>query len=1103
MLMGDLRERLLRGVGVFALAALIGSFSPAAYAQDADEIEEAVEEEEEEDRVVVTGSRLGRSTFTSTKPVQVISGELSRDLGLVDTGAILRDSSAATGQQIDQTFNSFVLDNGPGAETISLRNLGANRTLLLLNGRRLAPSGVEGAPVAPDLTLIPSLLTERIELLLDGASSVYGSDAIAGAVNIILRRDFDGLEVEGFRTITDEDGGEETNIAASWGFNSDRGFIGFGVEYNRINRIKVGDRSYTNGGCRRDVEVTPDGQIRTITKTDAFDFGHRTTDCRRAGEGLFSRFFTTAVPYGVAYPVAGAGNTGIPGFSETNQFGFAVDADGDGQPDVEFNDFSTNVNRVDADRQDLLAEGQQLLAMTYGEYNIGTANNITTFFEALYSSRRTRIRNGTGGFSVDLPASNPFNPCNPNGIRGVDCGLAYDSLLTNPNFAQQVADNFGLTPAEFRDLGIVDLFQGEIGPAQATNFSIRIPGDRDNADVDIDQFRLVGGLRGELPQLEFGPISDLRWEVYAAYTRSSGSSIRRGVLEDRVVLSAQTTIEDPNNPGQFICGLDLNGDGIPDPDGSTQENNNNAPNCVPVDFFAPSLFTANGYGSFATAEERDFLFGRRTFRTTYEQTVFNAFLESDLFELQGGRMQAGFGVEYRKDEINSEPDDAAEDGLLIGFFSDGGAAGSKELFEVFGETRLPLLADLPFIKSFEVNASFRWTEEEFYGSAWTYSVDGGYRPIDWLLLRGSYGTSFRAPNLRENFLRGQSGFLSFNDPCVVPADAFDLLNNVYLPQLDNRDPIILDNCRLAGVDPTTLGTGNTGQPPNAATSVELPSGGSLDLEPETSTSWSAGFSFEQPWTDWFSLNLSVTYYDIEIENTIAEPNPQFIINDCYELQPNLSSAFCSRITRGSDQRLSVIDLSFININQLNARGVDFDLVISKELQLFERVLEVTIDLEAAYSAEQQVITVGDDGTVNIDDNVGEFAVPEWNGRASLFLDYSDFRFTWNTRFLGAVSQDRQFVDAFDDTSGNGDTCFPGECVARDVGFADEYFRHDVSLRYNMDTWTFRVGVNNVFNEAPPLVDGDEIQTNPDTNVPLGAGYDLIGRRYFVNVQKRF
>ena len=217
MLVDEFRAVLARitKLSVVLLASLC-LISPAAFAQDEDSEDDSDTTEESSERsvdeVVVTGSRLKRDTYTSIAPLQIITGQVSREVGLIDAGDILQESSAASGQQIDLTFSGFVLDNGPGTTTINLRGLGEARTLVLVNGRRLAPGGVEGAPFAPNLNLVPASLVQQYDLLLDGASSVYGSDAIAGVANVILRKDFDGLEVEGYSRVPDYDNGVENTL---------------------------------------------------------------------------------------------------------------------------------------------------------------------------------------------------------------------------------------------------------------------------------------------------------------------------------------------------------------------------------------------------------------------------------------------------------------------------------------------------------------------------------------------------------------------------------------------------------------------------------------------------------------------------------------------------------------------------------------------------------------------------------------------------------------------------------------------------------------------------------------------------------------------------
>jgi len=199
--------------------------------------------------------------------------------------------------------------------------------------------------------------------------------------------------------------------------------------------------------------------------------------------------------------------------------------------------------------------------------------------------------------------------------------------------------------------------------------------------------------------------------------------------------------------------------------------------------------------------------------------------------------------------------------------------------------------------------------------------------------------------------------------------------------------------------------------------------------------------------------------------------------------------------------VSRIGLGFGYRDELTSQGVDIDLVISKEFQLGDKYLTLTLDTETVFTQEQTTTFINDNGDIDFDDNVGEFGLPEWNGRYRLFADYEDWRLTWSTRFIGAVSQDSEFVDAFDDVTGIGDTCLPGDCLARDIGFADEYFNHTASIRYSGETWTAVFSVRNVFDKAPPFVDTSEVFAI--RNRPIGVGYDFFGRTFGFNVSKTF
>ncbi|HRD45944.1 MAG TPA: TonB-dependent receptor [Caulobacter sp.] len=244
-----LDRKLLLGTTVIAgFAAALAVATPAvSWAQTAPAPATTSSDDEEDDTeveaLVVTGSRIKRTEFTSPAPIQVITAESSTLEGLVDTTEILQQSTLASGSfQVNNMLTGFVVDGGPGVNTISLRGLGANRTLVLLNGRRVGPAGVRGTVGPVDLNVIPQSQIERVEILKDGASSIYGSDAVAGVVNIITKSNLDGGEVSAFYRTGEEPGGEFFRVNGVWGTTFDRGYFNVAVDYSEQKALTRGDR---------------------------------------------------------------------------------------------------------------------------------------------------------------------------------------------------------------------------------------------------------------------------------------------------------------------------------------------------------------------------------------------------------------------------------------------------------------------------------------------------------------------------------------------------------------------------------------------------------------------------------------------------------------------------------------------------------------------------------------------------------------------------------------------------------------------------------------------------------------------------------------------
>jgi iron complex outermembrane receptor protein len=1144
----------------FTASALAVVIAGPAFAQDADkQAEDQAKDEQgepvdvttdaegrpaQQGAIVVTGSRIVRDTYSSISPLQVLTTENQQAVGAFDPSQILQRSEASAGQQIDATFNGFVLNNGPGSQTINLRGLGADRTLILVNGRRLAPAGVEGAPSNPSINLIPASLVDRYDILTDGASSVYGSDAVAGVVNVILRKDFDGLELQANGNVNPQGAGEDYTISGAWGFNTDRAVFGVGLEYQYRDLVRFRDRDFLTG-CDAHREVDQNGNIRTLGIRDSALIRRNSGGAIRVSDSeckvgsLSGRIFIDQTRVGSVYYKPGAGNV-IADFSEnTGLNNREVDFNGDGIRDVDFQDYNNNSNNNPETLDTTFISKQELInGFAYGEYTFPGEANITPFFEAQFTRAEISAPNsGQPQIFPFVPDLNPFNPCNigrnSNGTRinpaGVDCRAADNAFQRR------------LNPAVFNG-ATRPLSTGFSLPVQPI-FAIR--GDRNNFEVTQEQYRGVLGVRGDLPFIG----STWSFEVAGTYSRSKGISTRDGIREDRLALALGL---DPT--------ADYDGDGVSDNDGDgiadDYDNNLNvfgafgdpqwigvcnsaglanpgqaAPDltagCVPVNLFTPSLLSQQ-VGDLSTSAERDYLFDQRRFDTTYEQVMLSAYVTGDLFELPAGPVGVVLGGEWREDTIQSDPNFQASNGLFFGFFADAGAAGSKWIRELYGEIEAPLMAGETLVEELTVKAAGRITDEEFYGTNGTFALGAGWRPVAPLLVKFNYGTSFRAPNLRENFLRGQSGFLTLSDPCAVPAAAFDPAVG-YVASLETREPVILDNCRREGRDPTRVGIDSQGLNTLGTSSVEITSGGSLDIEPETSRSITTGFAFEEDWASGFEFSFNFNYYDIKLKQSIIEPSAQFIINDCYTRDDGTRSPFCDRITASSLDRRLVSDVfsGFLNLDQESVRGIDLNATFGYPVTIGQDEIDLQLNLTANHLIERSNTFTNDNGDIDTEDFAGEFGFPSWIGRATFSANWKDFTLTWQTRYIGAVAQDPIGVDPLSDAFGFGenntatpgffgDTCLgggsrtgttsngvvPGDGIlCQDVGFTGEYFEHAVSVRWDNGDLRVIAGVTNLFDRNPPLVDSSEVLAI--ANAAIGNGYNLDGREFFAQLLYRF
>lgn len=505
-------------------AAVLTALYPAGPAQaqaDSTSDDQTIEE------VIVTGSRIRRDTFSSASPMEVVLTDAAAAKGINNVASLLQTTSVAAGSpQVTAAISAGgtslgnTVNGGLGTNTLSIRGLGPNRTLVLLNGRRAGPSGVQGGVSSFDLNAIPMTTIERVEILKDGASSIYGSDAVAGVVNIITRKD-DGAEFDAFYSAPQKSGGEETRLSGSWGKTFQRGRMRVTADYSKVEIMQRRDRDFFN--CEEHYVFDP----QTGERADLVD--------PRTGS-----YLCDDLPWGHVWVYdyaadVGDGTTNVGPPIYLLQYDFDGSLAANGLPPLAA---PTNPNHMTApagwypvSRGDALSEslidsqhplhGTQSLvpeneAMTFfleGEYNL--SDSVTAYGEVLLNRRET-VNVGYKQIWTYI-----YN------YDSADWGGASDPFSA------------GWTGAQW------------LSPLSIT--------DHNDQEVTVDYTRFVAGLTGEaLPVLE-----GWSWDLSFQYSKSDGEYVNDQVLADalegqyfRTGSCAGTTTPISNRPCVDIQWLD-------------------------------------------------------------------------------------------------------------------------------------------------------------------------------------------------------------------------------------------------------------------------------------------------------------------------------------------------------------------------------------------------------------------------------------------------------------------------------------------------------------------------------------------------------------------
>ncbi|MGE0742709.1 MAG: TonB-dependent receptor [Hyphomonadaceae bacterium] len=802
------RKSLLRGASVLAAAAAALTSTPAL-AQDA---------EEEEEAIVVTGTRLARQDFEAISPVTTVGAEQLELTATLTTESLLNELPQIIPGNTRTSNNAGGFDYA----TVDLRGLGPGRTLVLINGERVPVSSTAGAV---DINTIPASLISRVEVVTGGASAVYGSDAMSGVVNFVLKDDYEGAEINATYGAEMETGNVAEfemnglvggnfangrgNLTAYASYYNREGLLQNAYDYSRVSGAICYDPARGVGGsgyfiCDSSAEAAAGGfgvvaaggsgtpPWGWITNNGANAFNAAAINANPLTSGQFASYDHDCNP---ATPnIAYAG--GALSFNDAGALEPRNTAGACGVPDRAAGSSRYNF----APDNFLVIPAERIALTTSGHYDITDSVRLNLLIN--YSNATSEVQlapTPATGLTVTLtPAMQALIQANSPDL--------WVALQSRPN---------ALAPFT------MDRRMTEVGTR--------------NGYFENNSVFFLSGLDGSMGD-------NWDWNLSMSYGQVS--------FNTRAINSVNATALRQGLAGcQDAAGNPL---GV-----------NALPGCVPLDIFGPGTLTPTMVSFIDVTTFTD---------VKIEESRIAGFVRGDLFELPAGPVAAVFGFEYRDTFAAQYNDNEQRTGNIFGFNAIQDQEGQVDVYELYTELAVPLVSEAPFAHYLGLELGFRRSNYSSIGDIDTYKIGGEWAPTEWLRFRAVFNEATRAPNVFELFQNGDQGFPAYTDPCR------DVNNNGAPDTAVTQAFCVGQGVPLAAYPGFTANN----------TQVEAFAFGNQNLGPETAESTTYGVVFTPDWFPIGDFRVSVDYYDIEITDVIAAFGAQFFINDCY-LNTNLTS----------------------------------------------------------------------------------------------------------------------------------------------------------------------------------------------------------------------
>jgi outer membrane receptor protein involved in Fe transport len=949
-----------------SLGAVAAVGSVTAIAQDAGTTESPKNQSLE--TIVVTGSNIRRVDIETASPVVTIDRAQIQASGKVNLGDLIQQLPQMAGQAMNPQVNN----GGVGTAGVSLRGIGSNRTLLLLNGHRI-PFQLQ------DLNLLPVAIVERIEVLNDGASAVYGSDAIGGVVNIITRTNYQGAEFGADYGESDRDDGQRKAVHAVFGQTTDKGSIVFGLQYDKQDAVSTANRNYSKNA-----------QYIYNTRVNTHAGSSRTPG---------GRFFipgTSPVAKALGCPVNTSGITSVTLSGSQLPSQTTPPTGSDFRC---YNSSTDGFNFQSVGNYDLVPN-ERTGVFLLGNYKL--TDNVEAYAELLYHKTVTHTR--FAPYPFDLASENVIIP------------------------ADQYYNPFGV----------------ELGQTPSNTVALRLTSLGDRTKY-LSQTEGIGnvGLKGTVGDTSWA------WDAHVSY----------GTFD---ILEQQDNFV---NFSQLIPGL-------------TCTTAPGVGSCTPLDIFNQS--DPNTFAILNAAKINPI----NTF--LYQMKSAEASVNGTLFSLPAGDVQLALGGSYRKEYVNDQVDPI----IATTFSTPGGVPtvncagpsslctsstqGGYNVKEAYAELLVPVLKDLPFVHSLNVDIGDRYSKYSDFGSTNNWKVAIEYRPIEDLLLRGTVSKVFRAPTATNLFAGPEFDSPTATDPCagVLGVSSNKACQGHNVPQQN-----------FSQISAYTMGSLFAAEN-NLTSNV---------LQPEHGKSFDYGFVYDPEWIGGLSINADV--YRILLNNLIiAEAGEaQTILTDCF----NTQGPICSNIVRASDGSLKFVIESAFNSGNLVDQGLD----IGAHYRLPTTAWgNFRIGADATYIQEYNIAQPGFTQHLagHFDKTFGNFA--RVRGLATLDWNLGPWNANWTTRYIGPITLGYAEPGLGPSAVESSTNPYNPNPIGPVLHFGAVTY-HNVSLGYNIEPInTFvQVGVDNLFDKVPPNFYQNNVNnSNTDVNT-----YDTVGRFYRASVTVKF